>query len=97
MNAPEHVDAVVVGSGFGGSVTAYRLQDGGKHTVVLERGKAWAPGTFPRQPREIARNFWDPSKGFYGFFDVWSFQGIESLVSSGSARVSISRPSFSGE
>ena len=82
MSAAEHVDAVVVGSGFGGSVTAYRLQDGGKRTVVLERGKAWAPGSFPRQPREIARNFWDPSKGYYGFFDIWSFKGMESLVSS---------------
>jgi cholesterol oxidase len=82
MSTPEHADAVVVGSGFGGSVTAYRLQDGGKRTVLLERGRAWAPGTFPRQPREVARNFWDPSKGLFGFFDIWSFDGIESLVSS---------------
>ena len=82
MSTPEHVDAVVIGSGFGGSVTAFRLQDGGKQTVVLERGKAWAPGTFPRQPREISRNFWDPSKGLFGFFDICSFRGIESLVSS---------------
>jgi cholesterol oxidase len=82
VSTPEHVDAVVVGSGFGGSVTAYRLQDGGKRTVLLERGKAWPPGTFPRQPREIARNFWDPSKGLHGFFDIWSFDGIEALVSS---------------
>jgi cholesterol oxidase len=82
VSAPERVDCVVVGSGFGGSVTAYRLQEGGKRTVVLERGKAWPPGTFPRQPREIARNFWDPSRGLFGFFDIWSFEGIESLVSS---------------
>jgi cholesterol oxidase len=82
VSTGERVDAVVVGSGFGGSVSAYRLQDGGKRTVVLERGQAWAPGSFPRQPREIARNFWDPSKGLFGFFDIWSFHGIESLVSS---------------
>jgi cholesterol oxidase len=82
VSTPEHVDAVVVGSGFGGSVTAYRFQDGGKHTVVLERGKAWAPGTFPRQPSEVGRSFWDPSEGLFGFFDIWSFNGIESLVSS---------------
>ena len=82
MSIPEHVAAVVVGSGFGGSVTAYRLQDGGRQTVLLERGKAWAPGTFPRQPSEVGRNFWDPSKGLFGLFDIWSFDGIESLVSS---------------
>jgi cholesterol oxidase len=82
VSTPEHVEAVVVGSGFGGSVTAYRLRDGGKSTLVLERGKAWPPGSFPRQPRELAHNFWDPSKGRFGFFDIWSFNGIESLVSS---------------
>ena len=82
MNSAEHVEAVVVGSGFGGSVSAYRLQQGGRRVLVLERGRAWAPGTFPRQPREIARNFWDPSKGLHGLFDIWSFSGIEALVSS---------------
>jgi len=82
VSTPEHVEAVVVGSGFGGSVSAYRLQHGGRRVLLLERGKAWAPGTFPRQPREIARNFWDPSKGLHGLFDIWSFGGIEALVSS---------------
>jgi len=31
----------------------------------------------------MARNFWDPSEGLHGMFDVWSFSGIEALVSSG--------------
>jgi cholesterol oxidase len=82
MAAHEHFDAVVVGSGFGGSVTAHRLREAGKSVCVLERGKAWAPGAFPRTPRELAVNFWDPSEGRYGFFDIWTFKGIEALVSS---------------
>jgi len=82
MSAGEHFDAVVVGSGFGGSVTAYRLREGGKSVCVLERGKSWAPGDFPRSPRELALNFWDPSERLYGFYDIWTFKGIESLVSS---------------
>ncbi|MBM2821901.1 MAG: FAD-dependent oxidoreductase [Thermoleophilia bacterium] len=78
----EHFDAVVVGSGFGGSVSAYRLAEAGKRVCLLERGKAYPPGSFPRIPRELARNVWDPSAGLHGMFDIWTFKGIEALVSS---------------
>lgn len=79
----EHVGVVVVGSGFGGSVSAFRLADAGLRVCVLERGKAYAPGDFPRSPRAMAQNFWDPSQGLHGMFDVWSFRGIDAVVSSG--------------
>ena len=80
MSAVEHFDAVVVGSGFGGSVTAHRLREGGKTVCLLERGKSWAPGEFPRSPRELAANFWDPSEGLFGFFDIWTFRSEERRV-----------------
>jgi cholesterol oxidase len=79
----EHFDVVIVGSGFGGSVTAYRLSEAGRRVCVLERGKPYPPGSFPRSPAGMARNFWDPSEGLYGMFNVWSFRGIDALVSSG--------------
>jgi cholesterol oxidase len=79
----EHFDAVVVGSGFGGSVTAYRLAEAGQRVCVLERGKAYPPGSFPRSPYRMRTNFWDPSAGLHGLFDVWAFPGISALVSSG--------------
>ena len=78
-----HVDVVVVGSGFGGSVTAFRFAEAGKRVLVLERGKAYPPGSFPRTPADLATNVWDPSAGRYGMFNLWSFAGIDVLVSSG--------------
>jgi cholesterol oxidase len=76
-------DAVVVGSGFGGSVMAYRLAAAGLDVCLLERGKAWSPGSFPRTPYEFSRALWDPSAGLHGLYDVWSFGGLGALVSSG--------------
>jgi len=79
----EFYDAVIIGSGFGGSVMAYRLAEAGLRVCLLERGKAYAPTTFPRNPYDLGKNFWDPSSGLYGLFDIWSFKRSGALVSSG--------------
>jgi len=81
--ADAHFDTVVVGSGFGGAVTAYRLAEGGQRVCVLERGKPYPPTSFARRPHDMARNFWDPSRGLHGLFNIWSFRGIEAVVSAG--------------
>ena len=83
MSREDHFDAIVVGSGFGGSATAARLTDAGWRVCVLERGKPYPPGSFPRSPWGLKQNFWDPSEGLHGMFDFWSFDGLEALVSSG--------------
>jgi cholesterol oxidase len=79
----EHFDAVIIGSGFGGSVMAYRLAEAGLRVCLLERGKAYPPNSFPRKPYDLSKNFWDPSSGLYGLFDIWSFKKSGALVSSG--------------
>ncbi len=78
-----HYDAVIVGSGFGGSVMAYRLAEAGLHVCLLERGKAYPPGSFARTPYQMKHNFWDPSAGFYGLYNAWGFQRLTAVVSSG--------------
>lgn len=49
-------DAIVIGSGFGGAVTACRLGEAGYRVLVLERGRRWGPQPghtpFPRQPND---------------------------------------------
>lgn len=79
----QRYDAVVVGSGFGASAAACRLAQAGRRVIVLERGRSYPPNSFPRSPRGIAANMWDPRSGLYGMFDVWAFGKMESLVSSG--------------
>jgi cholesterol oxidase len=80
---PDETDVLIIGSGFGGSVMAAVLAKAERKVCVVERGKAYPPGAFPRDPAGVSRNFWDPSEGLYGMFDVWNFKGIDAIVSSG--------------
>ena len=41
-------DVIVIGSGFGGAVTACRLSEKGMRALVLERGRRWEPEDYPR-------------------------------------------------
>lgn len=43
-------DAIIIGSGFGGAVTACRLAERGARVLVLERGRRWDPRDYPREP-----------------------------------------------
>ena len=78
-----HFEVVIVGSGFGGSVTAFRLAEAGQRVCVLERGRPYPPGSFTRSPYRARESFWDPERGLRGMYHYWSFRGIDALVSSG--------------
>jgi cholesterol oxidase len=51
--------------------------------VVLERGRAYPPGSFARNPHEMSHAFWEPKDELFGLFDIRSFRKVESIVSAG--------------
>jgi len=67
-------DFVVIGSGFGGSVSALRLVEKGYRVAVLEMGRRWAPLSFPQSGWAIQRWFWRPKLGLRGFFNMRFFR-----------------------
>ena len=47
---PTPFDVIVIGSGFGGAITARRLAEKGMRVLVLERGRRWEVDQYPRRP-----------------------------------------------
>lgn len=59
-------DVLVVGSGFGGSVTALRLTEKGYRVGVLEAGARFEDGDFPATSFDVKRYLFAPQAGCYG-------------------------------
>ncbi|NBE80736.1 FAD-dependent oxidoreductase [Micromonospora rubida] len=59
-------DVLVIGSGFGGSVTALRLAEKGYSVGVLEAGRRFADDEFPETSWRMRRFLWAPRLGCYG-------------------------------
>ncbi|MBN2192033.1 MAG: GMC family oxidoreductase [Polyangiaceae bacterium] len=76
-------DWVIIGSGFGGSVTALRLGERGSRVLVLEQGKRWAPADFPRTNWDLRRWLWQPELGLMGFFRMSFFEHVTVLHGAG--------------
>jgi cholesterol oxidase len=75
----DHVDWIVVGSGFGGSVSALRLAEKGYRVLVLEKGRRFAPEDFPETNWDLRRWMWMPGLGMRGFFQMSFFEHVTIL------------------
>lgn len=59
-------DVIVIGSGFGGSVSAMRLVEKGYSAAVLEAGRRYRQNDFAKTNWNLRRYFWFPRLGMYG-------------------------------
>jgi cholesterol oxidase len=76
-------DYVVIGSGFGGSVSALRLAEKGYRVAVLEKGKRYQPQDFPRTNWHIRKSLWRPELGLYGLWNLTLLKHVLILHGSG--------------
>ncbi len=65
-NKPTAYDYLIIGSGFGGSVSALRLSEKGYRVAVLEKGKRYHPRDYAHTNWNFRKYFWMPPLHFYG-------------------------------
>jgi len=75
-------DVVVVGSGFGGAVTALRRAEHGERVVVIERGRRYRGQDFPRTIGQFGRSFHNPATGD-GFLEYRAFKKVDVIAGVG--------------
>ena len=63
-------DYVIIGSGFGGSVSALRLSEKGYKVLVIEKGKWFGEKDFPKTNWNLKKWMWFPKLGFHGIFKM---------------------------
>ena len=76
-------DFVIIGSGFGGSVSAMRLTEKGYSVLVLERGKRFEDKDFPKTNWNLPKYLWLPALRFHGFFEMTFMNGLLAMHGSG--------------
>jgi cholesterol oxidase len=74
---------VVVGSGFGGSVTALRLVEKGYRVAVLEAGRRFADNEFARTSWDVRRFLWAPRLGCFGIQRIHRLPNVTILAGAG--------------
>ena len=79
-------DAIVIGSGFGGSVSACRLAEAGYRVLVLERGRRWDAKTYPRKDDDPWWFSNERARAWNGWFDLRVFKHMAVAAGRGRGR-----------
>ncbi|MFF4401197.1 GMC family oxidoreductase N-terminal domain-containing protein [Streptomyces sp. NPDC001480] len=76
-------DVIVVGSGFGGSVTALRLTEKGYRVGVLEAGRRFTRESLPKNSWDLKNYLWAPKLGMYGIQRIHLLGNVMVLAGAG--------------
>ena len=80
---PHDYDVLVIGSGFGGSVTALRLTEKGYRVGVLEAGRRFEDADYPRTSWDARRFLWAPKLGCKGIQRIHLLRNVIILAGAG--------------
>jgi cholesterol oxidase len=81
--SPPPYDYAIIGSGFGGSVSALRLVEKGYRVLMLEKGSELTAADFPESNWNVKRWLWLPLLGFRGLFQLRPFRHVQVLAGAG--------------
>ncbi|MFC2065121.1 GMC oxidoreductase [Chloroflexota bacterium] len=76
-------DYIIIGTGFGGSVSAMRLAEKGYRVLMVERGKRFEDKDFPTSNWNIWKFLWLPMMRCFGIFEMTFLNGLLALHGSG--------------
>ena len=79
----DHYDVIVIGSGFGGSVSAMRLTEKGYRVGVLEAGRRFDEATYPKTSWDVRRFLWAPALGCFGMQRISLLRDVMILSAAG--------------
>ncbi len=79
----EVFDYVIIGSGFGGSVSAMRLSEKGYKVLILEKGKRFRDQDFAKRNWQFWRYVWIPAIRAYGILQIGILKGVMVLHGAG--------------
>ena len=76
-------DVIVVGSGFGGAVSALRLTEKGYRVAVLEAGRRFTADDLPKNSWDLRNYLWAPALGLYGIQRIHLLRNVLILAGAG--------------